>query len=350
MASLVKRGSVWYVAWREGALQRRKSLKTKSKPEALQLLNVWHKEQARERIHGMMRNPTVAVADAAFDVWARNHQKVKTRVTQRQRWDDFIEWFGGAGRPLEDIKKEVRMGDISRQDIQRFKTFLLDQGRSKSTVNNYLRDISARYGHAIKTLELFSGPNPCQKVERLRLEESPPPYLTQEQMGKLLKAAEAHSSLMHWFCLLGVYEGLRLGEIVNCRWEWFDWSGKLLNIPSDETFSVKSHKGRSIPLHEAVIAALKPHDQGEGYLFNSGRQSAGKHFYRYDPKKAFAQVAKDAGVPHISPHWLRHTFGSQLARSGVSIYLIREWMGHSDVKVTQRYAHVQGYSEEINKL
>lgn len=353
MASLVKRGGIYYIAWREKSRQRRKSLRTSSLKEANKLLDVWRREESRERLEGVMRNPTIGEFERVFQVWARNHLKPKTRDTQNQRWEDFVKWYGTERFPGLDysmLTLRLRLGDVKRQDVQRFKTHLLERKLSKTTVNNYLRDISARFGHAIKTLELFSGPNPCQKVERLRLEESPPPYLRIDQVKRLLDAAAAHSQVMHWFCLLGIYEGLRLGEIVNTRWEWFDWSGKLLHIPSDETFSVKSHRGRSVPLHDDVIANLAPNAEESGYLFNSGRPSAGKGYYRYDPKKAFRQVRDTAGLADCTPHWLRHTFGSQLARAGVSIYKIREWMGHSDVKVTMQYAHVQGYDDEINLL
>lgn len=360
MASLVRRGKKWYVAWRENGAQRRKALDTESKAEARKLLEVWHREAARDRLRAKSKNPTVETFQAAYDVWARNHLKQKTRDTQRQRWQDFIVWIadqhGVAGEDFAAKSKLVRMGDVSKQSIQQFKTHLLDAGMSKATVNNYIRDISAHFGHAMKTLELFSGPNPCQNVERLKLETSPPPYLSKEQIDVLLTAAQAHSLEMHWFCLLGIFEGLRLGEIVNAQWQWFDWTGKLLNVPSDETFSVKSHKARSIPLHDRVVEAMQPHAHDAGYLFDSGtptgKVTSGAWVYRYSPRTAFNTVLKRAKLEGkgITPHVLRHTFGTQLARAGVSIYKIREWMGHSDVKVTARYAHVQGYDGDINKL
>jgi integrase len=340
MASLIKRGGTYYVAWRErDGRQRRKSLETSSQIEARKRLQVWTQKLGQEIWQTEKKNPTVEEFARAYGRWAEHHHKRKTRETELQRWQVFIDWH-----------KPKRLGDVTRQDIQRFKLHLLESGMSKVTVNNYLRDIQALFGHAIKTFELYSGGNPVKGVERLKEEESPPPYLTLEQIDKLVEAARAHSREMHWFCMLGIYAGLRYAEIGNCRWEWLDWERKLLHIPSDETFSLKSHRGRSIPLNNKLIKVLKTGAQEAGYLFESGKPTEGKSHYRYDPRKAFNAVRDAAGLDWVTPHTLRHTFGTQLGRANVSPLLIKEWMGHQDIKVTMRYAHVQGYSPDINRF
>lgn len=285
------------------------------------------------------KDPTVLEFLRAYDRWAEYHHKRKTRETELQRWRTFVGWC-----------KLKYLGDVTRQDIQRFKLHLLESGKSKATVNNYLRDIQAMYGHAIKTFELYTGENPVKGVERLKEEESPPPYISLEQIEKLLEAARAYSQALYWFCMLGIYAGLRFAEIGNCRWEWFDWEGKLLHIPSDEEFSLKSHRGRSVPLNEKLIEELVQQAEESGYLFESGRLNEGKSHYRYNPRKAFNTVRKTAGLEWVTPHTLRHTFGTQLGRANVSPLLIKEWMGHQDIKVTMRYAHVQGYSPDINRF
>jgi integrase len=340
MASLIKRTGTYYVAWRDqDGRQRRKSLQTVNQAEARKRLQSWIRKQGQENWQTTKKNPTTEEFIRAYDRWAEHHHKRKTRETELQRWQTFISW-----------RKPKRLGDVTRQDIQRFKIHLLESGLSKTTVNNYLRDIQALFGHAIKTFELYNGENPVKGVERLKEEESPPAYLSLEQIDKLLEAAQAHSQAMFWFCMLGIYSGLRYAEIGNCRWEWFDWEKKLLHIPSDETFSLKSHRSRSIPLNEKLIEELKPKGLESGYLFESGKSNAGKSHYRYSPRKSFDTVRKTAALEWVTPHTLRHTFGTQLGRANVSPLLIKEWMGHQDIKVTMRYAHVQGYSPDINRF
>ena len=47
-------------------------------------------------------------------------------------------------------------------------------------------------------------------------------------------------------------------------------------------------------------------------------------------------------------HLFRHTFASRAAQAGVSLYKLAQWLGHSDIRTTQRYAHLQvGFDEQI---
>ncbi|MEW6238588.1 MAG: tyrosine-type recombinase/integrase [Candidatus Omnitrophota bacterium] len=52
----------------------------------------------------------------------------------------------------------------------------------------------------------------------------------------------------------------------------------------------------------------------------------------------------------ITPHVLRHTFASQLAIAGVSLYKVQTWLGHRDAATTQIYAHLQATDSDIEKI
>ena len=49
---------------------------------------------------------------------------------------------------------------------------------------------------------------------------------------------------------------------------------------------------------------------------------------------------KTAGCPDVTLHILRHTCASHLGQRGVNLYVVKEWLGHSSIKVTERYAHL----------
>ncbi len=59
-----------------------------------------------------------------------------------------------------------------------------------------------------------------------------------------------------------------------------------------------------------------------------------------DIKKAWGEVLKDAGIENFRFHDLRHTFASKLAMNGVDLNAIRELLGHSDMSMVLRYAHL----------
>ncbi len=55
---------------------------------------------------------------------------------------------------------------------------------------------------------------------------------------------------------------------------------------------------------------------------------------------ALNRITRRAGLRHIGWHVLRHSFASQLAATGVPIIAIKELLGHSDINMTMRYAHL----------
>ena len=70
--------------------------------------------------------------------------------------------------------------------------------------------------------------------------------------------------------------------------------------------------------------------------------------YRLDFRKTLNRLTGSIGLEWVTTHKLRHTFASQLAIGGVSIYKIKQWMGHSDIKTTEVYAHLSPEDDDIN--
>ena len=56
--------------------------------------------------------------------------------------------------------------------------------------------------------------------------------------------------------------------------------------------------------------------------------------------KVYQKIRDDAGLPWLRIHDLRHNFASMLVNSGRTLYEVQQILGHSDSKVTERYAHL----------
>ena len=117
-------------------------------------------------------------------------------------------------------------------------------------------------------------------------------------------------------------------------------------------FTIKDSEERAVPMSQQIHEALYPHRKSEGYLFKSSPHSAGRHRYRYEPKKSLLASLKDAGLIVKNPFQrLRMTFGSIHVQKGKSIYIVGKWLGHSSVSVTEKhYTAIQAYDSDIDSF
>jgi integrase len=104
----------------------------------------------------------------------------------------------------------------------------------------------------------------------------------------------------------------------------------------------KSKRSRSIPLNDSALWVLEQlTSEGKSeYLFPS--PVTGKPYTTIT--RAWYRLRSKAGVPNVRLHDLRHSFASLLVSAGRSLYEVQHILGHSDPKVTMRYAHLSGQS------
>ena len=338
MASLYKRDNTYYIKFYERGRRVRRSLQTDKKSEALKLKEQVERDLAAGRFQLDAVDTPVEVFWPCYEQWAKDHKRPNTIAAEKMFWNQ-----------MKDFAKPVNLGDVTPQDIEAFKAKRRQDGLKPQSINDALRHLQAIFNYSAK-LGFFSGPNPVKGVQRYKLEKNPPKYLTQKEIERVLKATQIHGRDIHLVFALGIYAGLRKSEIVNARWEWFDFDRKLITLKSRNGFVIKDSESRTIPLHEKLARILEPFRLESGYIFLAEKEEQGKYQYRYEFKRAFNSVLESAKLSWVTPHVLRHTFASQLAIAGVSLYKISKWLGHSDVKTTQIYAHLQAHDEDINRF
>ncbi len=182
------------------------------------------------------------------------------------------------------------------------------------------------------------------------MEKKIPRFLSNEEIEKVLAVAKALKKEWYWVFLLGIYAGLRKREISYIRWDWFDFERGTITVQNGEDFKPKSGRLRTIPMHSKIKEELIPHRNEIGYLFSEEDEERKQDRYRYDFRKGFTKVCTAAGLNDVTPHVLRHTFASQLAIAGVSLYKVQKWLGHKDAATTQIYAHLQATDSDIEKI
>lgn len=139
--------------------------------------------------------------------------------------------------------------------------------------------------------------------------------------------------------LLSINTGIRRGELFRLTWEDILFDLKSLRAKSRKS-KRSEYVSRYIPLNSEALTALKAwHEQQPiktGLVFVN--EETGKAFTTI--KKAWSTVRNTAKLENFRWHDFRHHFASQLVMAGVDLNTVRELMGHADIKMTLRYAHL----------
>ncbi|MDP4530388.1 site-specific integrase [Alkalimonas delamerensis] len=135
--------------------------------------------------------------------------------------------------------------------------------------------------------------------------------------------------------LLAMNTGMRRGELLSLKWSSIDLERKNLTVLSE---NAKSGKSRHIPLNTEAHNTLSHwmQDTGStGYVFKNPDGSPLKEI-----RKSWATVIESAGIDNFRFHDLRHHFASKLVMARVDLNTVRELLGHADLAMTLRYAHL----------
>jgi integrase len=135
--------------------------------------------------------------------------------------------------------------------------------------------------------------------------------------------------------MLLISTGARLNEVLTATWSQINRDTRTWKIPA---LNSKSKKVRSVPLNDSALDIINQLDtEGEfEYLFvNRVTRTNYKNIQKY-----WGKLRANAGMRSIRIHDLRHTYASLLANNGRTILEISRILGHSSVKVSERYSHL----------
>lgn len=264
----------------------------------------------------------------------------------------------------EFINKDLQ--DVNSWQIEKWKSKRLKDGISPKTINRDLAPLKTAFSRAKKWG--FINVNPLLDVGLFKVEdELLVRYLSHDEEVKLrnalnsrdIKIRTGRTSANKWravrkyrlkpeiydqgyvdhlepMVILSLNTGLRRGEILSMEWDDINFPKKQIMIRARYA---KSRKMRYIPLNDEAYNVLKkwaPNESNRnGLVFPSKNK---KPFVSI--KKAWKTVLKKAGIHNFRWHDLRHSFASKLVMAGVDLNTVRELLGHADLKMTLRYAHL----------
>jgi integrase len=233
----------------------------------------------------------------------------------------------------------LALSKITRKDVQALHVDIVEKRKmSPATADHVAKYMRAALGKAVQWDYLEK--NPLKNFELFLVENQIENYLTDEQMQKLLTVLRTDKNRpVCLILMLLISTGARLNEILTASWKNVSMEGRYLKV---DALRSKSKHSRSIPLNDSAIWVLEQLDSKakSEYLFPSPVfAKEGKDLPFTNITRARVRLFQSAGVS-IRAHDLRHGFASMLVSGGRSLYEVQQILGHSDPKVTMRYAHL----------
>jgi len=159
-------------------------------------------------------------------------------------------------------------------------------------------------------------------------------YLSVEETRRLYGALLVSDNPMLRFIIpMLILTGARKREVLDAKWRDFDLERRSWRIPM-----TKAGKARYVPLSDGVLNLLHsvPVKPNCPHVFPNSK--TGKPFVSI--YYSWNTARKQADLAEVRIHDLGHSFASLLINQGRSLYEVQNILGHTQVKTTQRYAHL----------
>ncbi len=234
---------------------------------------------------------------------------------------------------------DIPLRCLDKRTLEKFlsKTF----ERSKQVATLFYRTIKAALTKAHEWEYITE--NPLRKFKMPKIANPFPVFISHAELMQILGKV-TREELKNIY-LLAYYTGMRRAEITNLRWENIDLEKGFIAVSNGNGFTTKSKKDRIVPICAPLLEILKKlHENktNEVYVFTT---KEGEKFYDDLVGKQFKKAVRAAEMNEkIHFHTLRHSFASALVQNGVSIYVVKELLGHEDIRTTEIYSHLQNES------
>lgn len=327
---LFKRGKIYHLQYFDEAENRIKRISTqcKMKSDAIKFLT-------------------------GFQVKLTSTPKVKHISLNQfsEEYENFVK-LNLSAKYLSDVKTtfnkmKVHFGDIPLSKISSYQLEQFISAKyieSKFAAKHHYNNLRSAFNKAIQWGYLTQ--SPIGKIKTPKVPKNNPSFLNEIELHLIL--GEEKNEILKHIYLFAFNTGMRVSEIAFLKWNQVSLVERNIRVMNTDEFITKGKRERIIPMNEKVygiLSIIKPkvfNIQNTEYVFT-------KNGFRFNPdyiSKSFTKVvratAKKSEIDSsIHFHDLRHSFASNLAQRGVSLYVIKELLGHTDIKTTMIYSHLK---------
>lgn len=344
--SIYKRGETWWANQQYQGKQTRRSLKTRSKKRAAQLVFA-HERQLRD---GIFPN-----RDPEFD-----------RITIEQVIEKFLKTCEVEGRAVKTLAKyrqvltlilqiAIQSGlkyvdQIDPQFVDDYRATRKRIKRKPKTIFNEVNIIRQLILYA-KRRSLIDK-DPLEGYVNREPKNSPQPCWTEDEVKIILENChEIHQPVFRFLAESGV----RIGELKWLTWDDIDHEKNLIHIRPKDGWTTKTGNVRSIPISETAKTILNNQSRKHRWVFTaqaSRKYPLGDH--QISERRLLESLKRTLKKLDLQGHLhtFRHYFISRAVVKGISEPMIRKWVGHVDAETLKHYTHIadQFSQEAMRKL
>jgi integrase/recombinase XerD len=228
---------------------------------------------------------------------------------------------------------------LERKDLREWIAGMSRAGMAPSSVS---RSVSAARGFfRFLMLDGHIKRHPAEDIHTPQRPAPLPKFLSEEEIERLIFAPDiktAQGVRDRALIELMYAAGLRVSEACSLRTRDIEFDAALL------TCQGKGSKQRRIPIGKSAIHWLQRYLSVRKQFGNQAKPELflhhGRAMTRHDAWRIIKTHAATAGVPDISPHTLRHSFGTHLMQHGADSRSVQALLGHSDISTTEIYTHI----------
>ena len=235
---------------------------------------------------------------------------------------------------LLPVLGKKHLDEITKHDVISFHHGMRAKGYAVGTCNRCL--IMLRYAMNLALKWEIPGitKNPTKDAALFENHNKKERFLSSQEAQRLYEAVKnSDNPMLQYIVPMLILTGARKREVLDAKWEDFDLIRRQWRIPI-----TKSGRPRHVPLSEGVLQLLASIPQGKGcdpvFANPKTKMAYNSVFFSWNTAR------KSVGLGDVRMHDLRHSFASFLVNAGRSLYEVQKILGHTQIKTTQRYAHL----------
>ena len=319
-----KDSPVWWVSFVDASGARvRRSTETTDRREAEALEAKWKLESHQQRKWGTA--PSRSFEDVMVEYLSAAARRLRPWGYRRNT---------DAALHLRAYFEGADMTNLGAQRVRGYVEQRQDAGVSGDTIARELSVLSAAINYCRTELE-WELPNPVER-RKPKPTDARIRWITRAEADRLIANSPQH---LAEFIRLALHTGCRKQELLGLEWARMDLHAKQFYLHAGHT---KTGKRRTVPLNREAYAVIiararfrAEHCPGSPWVFahKDGERLS-------DVKRSFATACRKAGITDFRIHDLRHTCAAWLVSAGVSLAEVRDLLGHSTIRMTEKYAHL----------